>query len=115
MTDDPLEPNRRAIVAKTTRLKDPTHIDALKAAEESSMLGTENKIQGLKSQKLCKETLPVELWASGKIEATPYGTYARMMKNKKASEGSPIEKKKSLTMQSHIMFDHFNYPTGKKE
>ena len=47
--DDPLAPNRRCIKAKTAKLKDPVHIDARKAEEESSMLG----IKAAKTQ-LCK-------------------------------------------------------------
>lgn len=68
-----------------------------------------------KPQQLCKETLDVQLWASGQIEATPYGTFSRIMnKNKGKSaggaDGAPLEAAKSATMQSHIVFDHFNYP-----
>jgi hypothetical protein len=43
---DPLEPNRRAIKAKTKRLVDPTHIEAQKAEEEGGRpkLGRETEI-----------------------------------------------------------------------
>lgn len=107
---DPLEPNRRCIKAKTGYLKDPVKIDAQKAAAESSMLGTKGKVA---KQKLGKETLAVELWASGQIEATPYGTFARMM-NKSGGGSSPTgQQKKNATMLSNVVFDHFDYPKGK--
>jgi hypothetical protein len=51
----------------------------------------------------------VELWASGKIEGTPYGSFAKMMNNKRDGES-----KRSATMHSNIAFDHFSYPTGKE-
>lgn len=110
-TDDPLEPNRRCVKAKTKKLKDPVDISAQKAEEEASML------QGgvVKSRKpLCKETLNVELWASGQIEATPYGTFAKIMEKARntgfaENEGS----NKSATLRSHIAFDHYTYPKGK--
>mmetsp|Transcript_10835 Transcript_10835/g.16340 ORF Transcript_10835/g.16340 Transcript_10835/m.16340 type:complete len:110 (-) Transcript_10835:1322-1651(-) len=85
--DDPLEPNRRCIKAKTGKLKDPVHIDAQKAEAESSMLGSKVK-NG--TQKLCKETLNVELWGSGKIEGTPYGSFAKMMDSNLPAGGEVI-------------------------
>lgn len=100
--DDPLEPNRRAIKAKTMRLTDPTKLDSQKAEEEGSILN------GTKSfQKLGKETLNVELWATGKIESTPYGISKKMMESTAAP--CPL---KSKTMQSNVKFDHFDYPKG---
>jgi hypothetical protein len=66
---------------------------------------------------LGKETLAVELWASGQIEATPYGTFARMMakanKHGKSGEADQTTKAKSATLRSHIDFDHYSFPTGK--
>eukprot|EP01038_Epipyxis_sp_PR26KG_P012195 gene12195-16338_t len=109
---DPLEPNRRSIKARTGLLKDPTHLDELKAKEEASMLGASTGINLRKQNILGKETLNVELWASGKIEATPYGTFARMMKYNKGEENKP--KVVSATMKSSIVFDHFTFPTGKE-
>jgi len=122
--DDPMEPNKRCIKAKTGFLKDPVKIDEQKAAAEGAMLGP--GADGLRSKtKLCKETLDVQLWAAGQIEATPYGTFSRIMnknnKNKSkssketgagagAAEGSQVEKAKSATMRSHVVFDHFDYP-----
>ena len=124
-----MEPNKRCIKAKTGFLKDPVKIDAQKAAAEGAMLGpgAEGAMDSTgggckkgskKVQQLCKETLDVELWAAGQIEATPYGTFSRIMnknKNKAGGTGAAaeIESKKSATMASHIVFDHFSYPTGK--
>lgn len=116
---DPLEPNRRCIKARTGFLKDPVKIDAQKAAAEGSMLG-DNGGKAAKPQKLGKETLAVELWASGQIEATPYGTFARMMNKASASSspssgsgGSSDSQQKNATMRSNVVFDHFAYPKGK--
>lgn len=98
-----MEPNRRAIKAVTAKLKDPTKLDAQKAEEEGSMLdGKKTK------QKLGKETLNVELWATGKIEATPYGVAAKMMGSNSAPNPN-----KAKTMRSNVKFDHFEYPKGK--
>lgn len=67
-------------------------------------------------QRLGKDTLPVELWATGKIEATPYGTFAKMMSGSgggKGGEGSVKETKTAATMRSNVVFDHFSYPQGR--
>lgn len=61
-------------------------------------------------QKIGKETLNVELWASGQIEATPYGVAAKMM-NASNSKQNP---NKAITMKSSVKFDHFEYPKGKE-
>ena len=68
-------------------------------------------------QKLGKDTLAVELWASGQIEATPYGTFARIM-NKSKSRGVGCESsnggdKKNATLHSSVVFDHFSFPRGR--
>eukprot|EP01036_Dinobryon_divergens_P024047 gene24047-32461_t len=76
----------KCIKAKTGKLKDPVHIDALKAEAENSMLGL-------------------------KIEGTPYGSFAKMMSDSHTSHGD-IESKKSATMKSTFVFDHFDYPRG---
>jgi len=113
-SDDPLEPNRRAIKAKVAKLKDPTMIDKQKAEAEGAMLGPGASKASVKTGG--KDTLPVELWASGKIEATPYGTFARMMG--KGGEGGeealPKVTKTNATMNSNVVFDHFSFPKGKE-
>jgi hypothetical protein len=118
LLDDPLEPNRRSLKAKTGKLYDPVKISAMKAETEASMLDDETTIKSKKPHQLGKETLAVELWASGQIEATPYGTFAKMMNKKRDSGGNsdattPTGQGKSATLRSNITFDHFNYPKGK--
>lgn len=106
--DDPLEPNRNCIKAKTIKLKDPVKISQIKSEEEASMLGG----PPAKKQPLGKDTLSVELWAAGQIEATPYGTFAKMM-NKKGGDESPQTREKNATLRSNIHMDHFGFPKGK--
>lgn len=108
---DPLEPNRRCVKAKTGKLNDPVKVSEIKAQKEASMLGTSAKGVLQAKQTLGKDTLNVEQWAAGKIEATPYGTFAKMMSTKGGADDSPSQK--SLTMQSHIHFDHFAFPRGR--
>jgi hypothetical protein len=114
--DDPLEPNKRCIKAKTGYLKDPVKVDAQKAAAEGAMLGP--GVATKQQQSLCKETLDVQLWASGQIEATPYGTFSRIMNKNKgssssSSSSSATNNPKSATMASSVVFDHFDYPRTK--
>lgn len=108
--DDPLEPNRRCVQAKTRKLKDPVDISNQKAEEEASML--QGGVASKSRKPRCKDTLNVELWASGKIEATPYGTFAKMM-DKPATSKNGDDAGQSATLRSHIAFDHFNFPKGK--
>lgn len=115
-----MEPNRRAIKARTGFLKDPTLIDQQKAAAESSMLGEASGAgdrpgSRLFKPKLCKETLPVELWGSNKIGGTPYGSFAKFIDSKKASEaaGGATSKVANATMRSSVTFDDFTFPVGK--
>lgn len=110
LIDDPLEPNRRCIKAKTTKLKDPVKISEIKAQAEASMLGGPPQ----KKQPLGKETLDVQLWAAGQIEATPYGTFARMMNKKGDQSEDKMVQEKNATLRSNIHFDHFTFPKGKE-
>jgi hypothetical protein len=110
---DPLEPNRRSIKVVPGRLKDPTLMILHKQEEESGMLGDDAKRptaglgRGEGKQRSCRDTLDVSLWAAGQIEATPYGTFSKMM-------GSDVNKPRvNSTSVSKIQFDHFNFPRGK--
>lgn len=103
--DDPLEPNRRCIVGRTGRLKDPVKVDAQKAEAEASMLGTKPI-----KKKLGKDTLSVEMWASGKIESTPYGMFAKLMDDSAGGDKS----KKAKATKSNVTFDDFGYKSGKE-
>lgn len=98
---DPLEPNRHALKARTGRLVDPVKLGLQKASREANMLGGP-----VRKEVLGKNTLAVEQWAAGKIEATPYGTFAKMMSDKGAQQSTG----QSATMKSSIHFDHFAYP-----
>lgn len=116
---DPLEPNRRSIKAKISILKDPTLLDQQKADSEGGMLGGKKK-----NLRRGKDTLPVELWASGKIEATPYGMFAKMMKTGDEEDGfnfdaggsssAVAQSTKGVAMtKSSVVFNHFEYPVGR--
>jgi hypothetical protein len=74
---DPLEPNRRAIKARTGKLKDPTLHILQKTVDEMVMLDPDYGKSG--ENRGGKYTLPTEMWASGKIEATPHGRFGKMM------------------------------------
>jgi hypothetical protein len=107
---DPLEPNRRAIKATTGRMKDPTLMILMKHEDEVGTLSKKER------QQPCRDSLNVELWASGQIEATPYGRFNKMMgiadeshEGTSKNEKSPV----SNTMKSSIHFDHYNYPRDK--
>jgi len=123
---DPLEPNLHAIKTNTMRLKDATHVSQQKAEEENSMLGpnaqAEQPAPGTKgasgkpqpipysSKAKAKEMLPVELWNAGKIEATPYGSFEKLM------DSAPSDKpnKRASGQKSHGVGDHYNYPRTKE-
>lgn len=111
---DPLEPNRNCIKARTHKLNDPPKLGLQKAEREASMLGSASGSR--KKEPLGKDTLNVELWASGQIEATPYGIFSKMM-NKPRTGGFQDDalssSNKSATLKSHIVFDHFDFPKGK--
>ena len=111
---DPLEVNRRSLVAKTAMLNDPTNIDAIKFRKENAMLVDENNKPNTKNEAsvLCKETLPVQDWAAGRIDATPYGAFAKMMSTASPTDGP---KKDNPTQRSHIHFNDFEFPRGKIE
>jgi hypothetical protein len=101
---DPLEPNRNSIVAKTGRLKDPTLMQLRKVEEEKGMVPGMGVGGSDEKPPLGKDTLTVEIWASGKIEGTPHGRFAKMMGGS-SSKGNP-------TSRSSVVFDDYNYPTG---
>ena len=63
--------------------------------------------------------LDIREWATGKIEDTPHGFFAKMMD---ATPRAPGEKKTSKTYDSKVPFDHYDvqksldgeFPRGKK-
>lgn len=102
---DPLEPNRRSIKAATGKLRDPTLHILQKTIDEMVMLDPEYGKAG--ERQGGKYTLPTEMWASGKIEATPHGRFGKMM----ASANN--EEKRKRAPRSKVVFDEYNFPTGK--
>lgn len=107
---DPLEPNRRSIKAQTGKMKDPTLMILQKHEDENGTLVKKKKT------KLGRDSLNVELWASGQIEATPYGRFNKMMgiaDGEGSESGRSTQKAVSSTMRSAVNFDHFNYPKDK--
>jgi hypothetical protein len=102
---DPLEPNRRAIKASTGKLKDPTLHILQKTVDEMVMLDPEFGKSGENTGG--KYTLPTEMWAAGKIEATPHGRFGKMM----ASANN--EEKRKRAPRSKVVFDEYEFPTGK--
>lgn len=100
---DPLESNRKDIRVRTAKLEDPTSRVLDKAAEERGM------VQGVGSPQQTggRYTLEVPHWATGKIEATPHGFFAKMTTETKQLD----ERMKKLT-GSTVMFDHFDAPSG---
>mmetsp|Transcript_26554 Transcript_26554/g.26801 ORF Transcript_26554/g.26801 Transcript_26554/m.26801 type:complete len:347 (+) Transcript_26554:228-1268(+) len=112
---DPLEPNRRAIKAITGKLKDPTNISQQKREEEQSMLGPEGEgvAGGGNSKRFLSKsryTLPVEHWATGKIEATAHGKFSQMMDDSRRDRKITTA---PATFQSAIHFDDYNIPKGR--
>lgn len=84
------------------KFADPTKFDAQKAEAEGSMLNGKKT-----EQKLGRYTLNAELWATGKIEATPHGVSMKMI-NAVAVPRSV----KSKSMESSLKFDHYDFPKG---
>lgn len=101
---DPLEPNRRAIKANTGKLRDPTLHVLQKTIDEMEMLDPEYK----SGEKGGRYTLPIGMWASGQIEATPHGRFGKMM----ASANN--EEKRKRAPKSKIVFDEYNFARGKE-
>jgi hypothetical protein len=113
---DPLEVNKRSIVAKVPILNDPTHLDQMKIRRESAMLNetepnseskAKGKHKGMSSPFKTREVLPVELWETGKIESTPYGVAAKMMD---PNAPPPVA---NPNQASHVHFNDFQFPRGK--
>ena len=102
---DPLEPNRRAIKASTGKLKDPTRHILQKTIDEMVMLDPDYGKSGVNQGG--KYTLPTEMWAAGKIEATPHGRFGKMM----ASANN--EEKRKRAPRSKVVFDEYDFPQGK--
>lgn len=166
---DPLEPNRRAIKARTgtQRLKDPVKMLIHKHQEESQMVSADedmgNKVLDMygvdlpaigtgdatlggtqrgegagKTQRAVRsggsssgrgggsssgtrsltygpihgrEVLPIQDWASGKIDATPHGIAAKV--NAQMEKGFSTTRDTGGTFSSAVFFDDYRIPRGK--
>ena len=113
---DPLEPNRHCIKVPTRDLRDPCRRVLDKALDERVDL-PRHELERMRRAKQ-REILHIEEWATGKIEATPHGFFAKMMDGKKNSSAPGLDSTSGAettnsTFKSDIPFDHFNVATGK--
>jgi hypothetical protein len=121
---DPLEPNRHCIKVDTYGLRDPMKRVLDRQYEEQGMLDADSDDEGKKRKPRrprphTREVLDIREWATGKIEDTPHGFFAKMMD---ATPRAPGEKKTSKTYDSKVPFDHYDvqkslegeFPRGKK-
>jgi len=108
---DPLEPNRRAIKVSAADVQDPCRRVVDKNLEEAGMLASPQALKAMRKPKV-RETLEVEDWASGKIEATPHGFFAKIMSQKTTPSSEPQQL--SGTWRSEIPFDHYHVARGKE-
>ena len=76
-----------------------------KEEEEAAMVPGMSPEKGGRKKVGGKDTLPVQLWASGKIEGTPHGRFSKMMGSSSSGKGNP-------TSRSTVVFDDFNFPVG---
>jgi hypothetical protein len=101
---DPLEPNRNAIKGNTKRLKDPIKRPIQRTLEEKGIFRKEALVT--------RETLDVLEWATGRIEATPHGFFAKMMNDSNRKPNA----NKLASMDSKITncLDQYNVAKGKE-
>ena len=110
---DPLEPNRNCIKVPTRDIRDPCRRVLDKALDERVDL-PRHELERMRRAKQ-REILHVEEWATGKIEATPHGFFAKMMKEKTAkTAGTGGAETTNSTVKSMIPFDHYTVLTGKE-
>jgi hypothetical protein len=102
---DPLVANTKGIKFQSARIEDPTKRVLQKGEEEAKMIhpGGASTAQ----QKNCRDTFDVAQWATGKVEASPHGHFTKMFRNSGPSSNS------NPTQKSNVVFDQYNYPTGK--
>jgi hypothetical protein len=116
---DPLEPNRRAIQAKPGKINDPTLHILQKADDELAMLDP-NSSSKRSAVRTGRDCLDVEMWNSGKIEATPHGRFGKMMKQPSGGGSGggggmdSLREQKIKSQRSNVVFDHYTYPVGKE-
>ena len=96
---DPMEVNRTSLKVRTGLLKDPTHIDKIKLAAEG----------GSPIKSAARNTLSVEEWAEGKIQATPFGRKGPVTTDGEQAPPRPRHPNSEAT----IVLNHFQYPRGR--
>ena len=103
---DPLEVGRRSPAVRVPILKDSTHIDKQKLEAERGRPD--------KTTRKAKDTLPVETWAEGKIQATPFGRKTKADDDGASRTTAASPSKQSENQRSKVFFNDFSYPTGKE-
>lgn len=104
---DPLEVNRSAVKVNVNpkTIRDPLKLSQQKGQMESNILSP-NKLSSIELNTLTqgKYTLPVELWAKGKIESTPCGFASRNISTKSVDK----------LAQSSVVFNDYDFPRTKE-
>lgn len=97
-------PPPHSVKVQTSVLKDPIKRSVQRTLEEKGL--SKDVIRP-------RETLSVLEWATGKIEATPHGFFAKMMSESR----KPANATKSKTMESRVAhcLDQYNVARGRAE
>lgn len=116
---DPFVVNRAGVRYKAGKLDDPTKRVLARYSEEQNMIPSmqgpadAGKAQGKPS----RGALDVHMWATGKVESTPHGYFAKLMadpKERRSNAGDADGEGSSADpYASNIDMDHFAYPRGK--
>jgi hypothetical protein len=101
---DPLIPNSNCVKVTTGVLKDPIKRSVQRTLEEH---GGSGSLEQHKAK--VRETLHVQEWATGKIEATPHGFFAKMMKE----GGNRKPRNKGGESRVDKCLDQYNIQRGK--
>ncbi len=119
---DPFTVNRNSLKCATGPLDDPTSRVLVKYQEERQML------PGRPARALAHEqgpqqaaaaergTLPVPMWGAGRLESTPHGYFAKLMKTREPCEqaSSSSCSSKGRRNRTAVAMDHFDFPRGKE-
>jgi len=104
---DPFTVNRNGIRCKMGELDDPTQRAVRKYEMEQNMVPS---LDGRdKGPDYVRGMLPVNMWASGRIESTPHGYFAKLMQER---DGGARERAE-LRNGSRVTMDHFDFPREK--
>ena len=114
---DPFTVNRNSLKCATGPLDDPTSRVLAKYREERQMLpGRPARGQAPPQQAVAPErgTLPVPMWGQGRLESTPHGYFAKLMKTREPGEQSSSSSSKGRRNRTTVAMDHFSFPKGKE-